>query len=191
MTRTSKNRDFEQQRQQVRQVAGELAGESTSVVHVGARSVVCHVPGRRADGTPRGTENVRWAARKVFLTLTLLGRLIFWMIANILLDDSHDLPDHSKNKLTVRGEESCAALSFADAVREAAGDAWLAWSHSQVALLKADDEQGPRVLWRVTGDQRPKLQVVKGNLRWPDDSSVEFTLSAAERTRVTERQGTP
>lgn len=181
----------EQHREQVRRVAVQLVGESTSVVHLSARSVIYRVPGRRRDGAPRESSKAKRILRAVALAPVALLTLPVVVVLGVLDDVGIQVPSRTKGKVTVKGGASCAALPFADAMREAEHEVWLAWSRSQVALLTTKDEQRPAVLWRATGHQRPKLKLTKNTLRWPDESRVDFDLSPAEGARIAERQGRP
>jgi hypothetical protein len=191
MARASNTQVSEQHREQVRRVAAQLAGESTSVVHFCARSVIYRVPDRRRDGTPRGSDKAKRILRAVMLAPLAILTFPVIVILGALDDLGIQVPSRNQGKITVHGKASCAALSFADAVRGAEQDVWLAWSRSQVALLTMNGEHRPQVLWRATGHQRPKLKITKATLRWPDESRIDFDLTSAERARITEHQGTP
>ncbi|SDP94879.1 hypothetical protein SAMN04487905_11694 [Actinopolyspora xinjiangensis] len=173
-------------------MAAQLAGETTSVVHFSARSVVYRVPDRRTDGTPRASNKVKRFLRTVILVPYAILVFPVIVVLGMLEDIGIQFRSRTKSKTTVHGNSpSCAALSFADAVRDAEHELSLAWSRSQVALLCANGDHRPEVLWRATGQQCPKLKITKAKLHWPDESSIDFDLAAAERARVTEYQGSP
>jgi hypothetical protein len=167
----------DQIRQAIRQAATQLTRESTSVVRLSFRSIVYYVPGRQRNGTPRS---------KLATALLMVPLAILWIPTAIVLGILSELgvEFHSRrtSKIFVRGKRSSQAVPFADALRDARSDVWLAWSKSQVALFTATDHH-PQMLWRDTGRERPRLQVAKRKLRWPDGSNVEFDLSADEQTR--------
>lgn len=175
----------DQDREAVRRAAAQLTRESTSVVRLTFRTVIYYVAGRQRNGTPRS---------KITTALLLIPLAILWIptaiVLGVLSEIGIELHSRRARKIFVHGKNSCQALPFADAVRDARGDVWLAWSKSQVALLATSDH-GPQVLWRGTGHERPKLQVAKRKLHWPDGSNVKFDLSADERARVKARNGTP
>ncbi|RCW45150.1 hypothetical protein DFQ14_103114 [Halopolyspora algeriensis] len=174
-------------------MAAQLAGETTSVVHFSARSVIYRVPDRRRDGTPRGSNKAKRALRAVALAPLAILAFPVIVVLGMLDDIGIQILPRNKAKTTVHGKSpSCVALSFADAVRDAEHDLlWLAWSRSQAVLLGTNGDHRPEVLWRATGHQRPKLKIAKTTLHWPDESRVDFDLAPAERTRLSEQQGNP
>lgn len=178
-------------REHVRREAARNAGESTSVVRLRVRRSEYRVPGRKRSGAPRGGR-----VRSVVLGVVLAPLAVLALPVVVVLGALDDLGirfrRHHPGELRVRGaSSSCAAAEFADAVRGADLDLWLAWSRSQVALLGTSDGCGVRVLWRGTGERRPKVRVVGTTLRWPDGSHVEFVLAEGERNRVVDSSGTP
>lgn len=182
----------EQQREQVRRVAAQLAGETTSVVHFSARSVIYRVPDRRRDGTPRGTNKAKRVLRAILLIPYAILAFPVIVVLGMLDDIGIQFRSRDRAKTTVHGKSlSCAALSFGDAVRDVEHDLWLTWSRSQVALLGKNGDRRPEVLWQASRHQRPKLTIAKGKLHWPDESSIDFDLAPAERTRLSEHQGSP
>lgn len=185
--------DIEGQREHVRRVAAQLAGESTSVVLLEKRPVSYNVPDRWGDGTTRGQNTGKQILKAILLIPLTLLTAPFVMLLGILADLGLPFNFPSRDKIEVHGGESCAALGFADAIRDHDAPLWLAWSQSQVALVAASEhEQRPTVLWRATTHQRPKLTTKKTpSLRWPDESRVEFILPESERNRITESNGTP
>ncbi len=182
----------EQHREQARRAAAQLAGETTSVVHFSARSVIYRVPDRRRDGTPRGSNKAKRILRAVVLVPYAVLAFPVIVVLGMLDDIGIQLPSRKKANSTVNGKNpACAALSFADVVRDTEHDLWLAWSRSQVALLGTSGDRRPEVLWKATGYQRPKLKIAKAKLHWPDESSIDFDLAPAERARISEHQGSP
>ncbi|TWG08348.1 hypothetical protein FHU35_11967 [Saccharopolyspora dendranthemae] len=124
------------------------------------------------------------------MTPVLIVYIPIALVVSYLADAGIQLHSRQTGRVFLRGQRDCSGLLFADAIREAGGNVWLAWSKSQVTLLTIGEHE-PQVLWRSPAQQRPALKVAKTNLRWPDGSSVEFSLSSEERTRVVERNGTP
>lgn len=181
------------QREHVRWFAAQVAGEPTSVVLLEKRSVSYAVPGRYADGTVRGQGTGKQVLKTIlFVPLSILAvlcALILGVLDNLGI--SVDFP--GRRKIEVRGDESCDALGFADAIRDNEAPLWLAWSRSQMALVTAaDDDQRPTLLWRATMRQRPKLTTKRSpNLRWSDGSRIDFTLPESERARITTTNGAP
>lgn len=182
----------EQRREQVRRVAAQLSGETTSVVHFSARSVIYRVPDRRRDGTPRGSNKAMRVLRAILLVPYAIFAFPVIVVLGMLDDIGIQFRSRGKAKTTVHGKSpSCAALSLADAVRDAEHELWLTWSRSQVALLGTNSDHRPEVLWQAAHHQRPKLKIAKAKLHWSDESSIDFDLAPAERTRVSEHQGSP
>lgn len=178
-------------RENVRRTAARIVGESTSVVRLRVRRPEYRVPGRRRSGAPRDG-----GARSVLLGVVLAPLAVLAVPVVVVLGALDDLGiqfrRHRPGVLRVRGAvASCAAAEFADAVRGVDLDLWLAWSRSRVALLGTGDACGVRVLWRGTGERRPKVRVVRKTLRWPDESRVEFDLAEGERDRVADSGGNP
>jgi hypothetical protein len=95
-------------------------------------------------------------------------------------------PGSDRGQFTVKGPKNCLAAAAGEALLGTSGDLWLAWSHSNIALV-ADG----RILWQASGSERPSLNATKAKLNWPDGSTASFELSEAERTRVRERHGHP
>lgn len=180
----------EQERESVRQTASQLTGEATSVVHLAARSVTYGVADRWRRGSPRGTTPAaRWLHAALTAVIVVL-MLPVAIVASLLSEVGIDPTARRSGKISVHGKGSASALPFADALRDAPRSTWLTWSKSQVALLTMEDH-GPRVLWRSADGERPKVQVAKSKIVWDDGSRVEFPLSAGERDRVVQRNGTP
>lgn len=185
--------DIEDQREQVRRVAAQLAGESTSVVLLEKRPISYDVPGRWGDGTVRGKNTGKQILKAILLVPLTFLTAPFVLLLGMLADLGFPFNFPSRHKIEVRGGESCAALGFADTIRDNDAPLWLAWSRSQVALMTTvKNEQRPKVLWRATTHQRPKVTTKKTpNLRWPDKSRVEFILPESELSRITATNGTP
>lgn len=173
-------------------MAAQLSGETTSAVHFSARSVIYRVPDRRRDGTPRGSNKAQRVVRAIVLIPYAILTFPVIVVLGMLDDIGIQFRSRDKAKATVHGKSpSCAALSFADAVRDAEHELWLTWSRSQLALLGTNGDHQPEVLWQATRHQRPKLKIAKTKLHWPDGSSADFDLVPAERTRVSEHHGSP
>lgn len=135
----------EQERESVRQTASQLTGETTSVVHLAARSVTYGVPERWRNGSPRGTTRAaRWLHAALMVVVVVLMFPVA-IVTGLLSDIGIEPPARRTGKISLHGKESASALPFADALREAPRSAWLTWSKSQVALLTMDDH-GARVL---------------------------------------------
>lgn len=123
---------------------------------------------------------------------TLLRVLLFILylpvvlVMSLLSEIGIDFDPWPKGKFFVRGDESCAALPLADALRDAGKEAWLAWSKSQVLLLTIDNSIA-RVLWHGSGDQSPSVEINKGNLQWSDGSRIGMGLDIHEKTHVHNR----
>lgn len=180
----------DQAREAVRQLAMQLSGEETSVVCVQVRAMNYRVPGRDGNGGPAinpWKQALRIAIRAPLVILSLPFILVLGPLSDLGIEI---FPSKVGCTIRVRGKESCAALPLADAVREAGNVVWLAWSHSQLAVLAAD-ENGPRMLWRGTGQQRPELDLSQPILRWNDSSWVKFNLTPQEQERLAATKGRP
>lgn len=154
------------------------------------RAMNYRVPGRDGNGRPAinpWKQALRIAIRAPLVLLSLPFILILGPLSDLGINV---FPSKIGCTVRVRGKESSAALPLADTMREAGNVVWLAWSHSQLAVLTAD-EHGPRLLWRGTGQQRPELDLNQPTLRWTDDSWVKFGLAPEERTRIAASEGAP
>jgi hypothetical protein len=179
----------EPDRELARRTAAQLTGESTSVVHLEVRKVVYDVPGRRRDGTPQTTGSAR-ILRTILMAPLAIIYIPVTLFLSLLAEAGIQFHSRPVGRVSVRGGRDCEGLSFADAVRAADSSLWLAWSRSQLALLAMSDH-GPQVVWRSSSQKRPELKITKTNIRWADESRVEFDLTPDERKRVVERNGTP
>lgn len=183
MTRENETPPQEHDRQLIRQAAERITREPVMVVHLRVRKVVYHVPHRTRLGAEGGRGSARRAVSTALRVLLFVLYLPVALVSSLLSEVGIEFAFWPKGKFFVRGNASCAALPLADALRDAGGEAWLAWSDSQVALLTTGS-LSPRVLWHGSGDRSPEVEINKSNLHWSDGSRIGIDLDIQEKTRV-------
>lgn len=178
-------------REQVRQSAAAAWGEPARVLYLRKVKMKFEVPGRRQDGTVKGTHLVRRVLRNV----SRIPFLTFWLIVDLILET---LPfegfaglafSSAFRRGTMEGRSpDCSALPCADAANNAKRHLWLVWSERHVALIQARAESAPQTVWAADNSYLPRFRSAR-TLRWRDGSSIELPVDRRERRRFEQFKG--
>jgi hypothetical protein len=169
----------EADRELVQQTLSREWGEFPVAIHIRQFSPRFRVPGRRADGSPSSRHRVRRYVGLIGKTLHVVV-----VLAVDLLSSATGLggPSFTTFSGQIRGPEGSAAVQFAQAVR--GGEFWLAISASRLAAVKTGSAPTVIVMWSAISAVCPQLDRDATALRWPDGSSVSFTLDISEHQRL-------
>lgn len=170
-------------REQVRAMLQQQWRESVAVTYFRLRRVDFAVPGR---SNPVATVFL-W----IVLIIFIIPLILLHLIAEVFGFESWFGPASKRGKVFVKGGRDCIAQTVGDAVRNAGPHLWLAWSHNNMAFVAAEPGRPGRILWHAVGPQRPRLKATGVVLAWPDESTLTFELTEAERTRTQSRNGRP
>jgi hypothetical protein len=127
------------------------------------------VPGRRTDGTIKGSRLIR---RLLYDLVRVFGTL-FLILTDVILGGFGEVGGRTRNG-TVSGGADALALPFADAVRQGGRDLWLVGSDDHLAVFQARANSPVVSLWEAAGAQRPVNRKSYMAVQWPDGSSVTF-----------------
>lgn len=185
-------------RDQVAMAVSQAWREPVSAMWLGRayrRRFIFRVPGLRHDGTLRGDHRARWFFGKLlwfvpkFLySILLLLITLIWIPIDSLAFDIADssVPDPpSWRDVTVKaGALTGGAVAAGRSLTGTRGHLWLVVSaHGTAFTQVADGSQ--QVLWADNTPGRPQLVIKKGQLHWPDGSSLGLDWPRAESRRFT------
>ncbi|WP_104483631.1 hypothetical protein V5P93_002254 [Actinokineospora auranticolor] len=167
-------------RKEVRELVENQWRETATVVLLGEMAPEYRVPGRRTDGTVKGTRLVRR-----FLRNTLLVPI--GAVVNIVLSIGGGGAANIFSRTgRITGTENSAGVTFADTCRTA-HTPWLAFSQSHLALVDTGDpyttpgEALPaKVLWQATAPALPRMSIANRTITWSDGSELRYHLSIEE-----------
>lgn len=162
--------------------------ERVAVSYFQMKKVAFDVPGRDQVGRLRKVLGIVVA---VIVAIPMFVFMILVFILNEILEVfrlGKVLDGASRDRLfQVQGAQGCLAETAGDAIKDAGEDIWIAWSHTHAALLGAD-----RILWQSSGPDRPRIELTRSRLTWPDGSTADLRqFSGVERKRLQERNGNP
>ncbi|MGH3517472.1 MAG: hypothetical protein ACRDQ7_08680 [Haloechinothrix sp.] len=134
------------------------------------------VPGRRRNGSVKGKRPIRWLLGRIMLPV----RSVIASVISVFFDG--DIAT-TRRTSTVRGEQNCQALAFADANKSeqeslVPDSLWLLHSRDCAILCKLKTpETSPtiEVLWSADGASKPEIDTNRRVISWSDGSSVELS----------------
>jgi hypothetical protein len=156
---------------QVRALAESQWGEPVVVVHLGDVKPAFDVPGRRKDGTVKGTRLVR----RFFWNI--VRGTVGGLAAAVMLVVAGGAGNVFARSGSVRGPANAQALGLVDAAMSATGP-WLVYSArtdigpsytpKHVAVVDP-----PNILWHATADA-PRISPRRQRITWPDGSEFQY-----------------
>jgi hypothetical protein len=170
--------------QRVRTLAESQWGEPVDLLYLKDFGPAFDVPGRRADGTHKGTRLVR----RFFWNIV---RGAVSGVANVFLFfASGGGGNVFARRGKVTGPENAQALGLVDAAKSAKGP-WLvysagppgAYSPKHVAVIDSHhqnpysdpaDVPPPTFLWQATEPDAPRISPRRNRLTWPDGSMLQY-----------------
>ena len=138
------------------------------------------VPGRRTDGTVKGTRLV------LRFFWNILRGTVGGVVSAVLSIMGGGVANMFERPGKVTGPEHAQALGLVDAARSAKSP-WLVYSPSHLAVVDSGhtfydpaDSPPPTVLWHAAAPDAPLHSPAKQRLTWPDGSVFEYHLSHTE-----------
>lgn len=181
-------------REKVRALVESQWREPVEVVHLGdGVRPVFDVPGRRRDGTVKGTRLVR----RFFWNL--VRGVVNGVVGVFTLVNAGGAGNVFTGRGTVTGPANAQALELVDAVRSAKG-AWLVFTATtdvearrsgyppaHLAVVDLTTTSEPVLRWQATAT--PRISPARQRLTWPDGSTYQYavTREEAKAARATEQ----
>jgi hypothetical protein len=171
-------------RQRVRALAEEQWGAAVDVVHLGDDKPRFDVPGRRRDGTVKGTRLVR----RFFWNI--VRGVVNGVVNVFLIFNAGGGGNVFAGRGSVTGPANAQALAMADAVRSAK-DAWLVFTSTSTVddrrsgyapahVAVVDLDGAPTVRWHAQMPDTPRLSPTRQRITWPDDSVYQYDVTREE-----------
>jgi len=164
-------------RRRVRELAESQWRASVTVVFLDEVKPAFEVPGRRKDGTVKGTRLVR----RFFWNI--LRGTVGGVVSAVLSVAGGGIANMFQRKGLVTGPADAQVLALVDAARPARG-AFLVFTPARVGVIDAGpvfvepaDADPPVFLWQGSG---PRVHAKSRRITWPDGSVYQFEISPEE-----------
>lgn len=189
-------------REAVRLHCSQAWSEYAAVLYLGRQGVSYDVPGRRRDGTRKHRRPVRWLVRTISTAVeaVLVGVVLLPVLLPVLLvvevfDGVGGVDARAwqfgRPRLGIVGDRDSLAVALGDHVRAYRHDLWLVWSTTRIAVVGADSERSPRIVWEQDRAAEHVVDAGSGAVDFVDGSVLSFLPSDTELARLGEYADRP